>query len=187
MLYNSKVMNEDKTALIFIILAIFVITGGIIGGLYVLNSNKDSKINNNMDNQNQTVNQSNSSSQVPFPSKTYEKNEGLFTELGKEDVVVGTGKEVKDGDTIVVNYTGKLPDGTMFDSSLNPGREPFEFTIGQGRVIEAWEQGFIGMREGGKRVLNVPTMLGYGPYGAGGVIKPNYDLVFEVELIKINN
>ena len=98
----------------------------------------------------------------------------------------GTGEGSKVGDNISVNYTGTLLDGTKFDSSLNPGREPFEYTLGQNRVIQGWEIGLLNMKVGEKRKLTIPPELGYGASGAGGVIPPNATLIFEVEMLKIN-
>jgi FKBP-type peptidyl-prolyl cis-trans isomerase len=107
------------------------------------------------------------------------------TGLKIEDTVVGTGAEAKPGDTVTVHYTGYLTDGTKFDSSLDSG-QPFQFTIGQGRVIPGWEQGIPGMKVGGKRKLTIPPELGYGAQGAGSDIPPNATLVFEVELLAVN-
>jgi FKBP-type peptidyl-prolyl cis-trans isomerase len=87
------------------------------------------------------------------------------TELKIEDLVVGTGAEAVSGKLISVNYTGTLTDGTKFDSSLNPGRTPFEFTLGAGDVIQGWDMGFAGMKIGGKRKLTIPSDLGYGLLG----------------------
>lgn len=98
------------------------------------------------------------------------------------DTVVGEGKEAQPGMRIVVHYTGKLEDGTVFDSSVTRG-QPFSFVLGEGRVIAGWEQGFAGMKVGGKRTLTIPPHLGYGERGAGGVIPPNATLVFDVELL----
>jgi peptidylprolyl isomerase len=106
------------------------------------------------------------------------------TELKIEDLVVGTGAEAKDGDTLSVHYTGWLENGTKFDSSLDSG-QPIEFVLGKGKVIPGWEQGLKGMKVGGKRRLTVPSSLGYGPYGAGDTIPPNATLIFEVELLAI--
>lgn len=95
---------------------------------------------------------------------------------------------VVSGDTISVNYTGKLVDGTVFDSNVLPEKghvEPFVFTIGEGRVIQGWEEGFIGMKVGEKRTLTIPPEKGYGAAGAGGLIPPNATLIFEVELLEI--
>ena len=101
-----------------------------------------------------------------------------------EDVVEGSGQAVEPGDTIVVHYTGTLEDGTKFDSSLDRN-EPFAVQIGVGQVIPGWDQGIVGMKVGGKRLLTIPPDLAYGSRGAGGVIPPNATLIFEVELLEI--
>lgn len=101
------------------------------------------------------------------------------------DKKMGSGEPVKELDRLTVHYTGKLEDGTTFDSSKNPGREPFRFTIGAGQVIPGWEKGLLGMMVGGQRVLTIPPELAYGEQGAGDVIPPNATLVFEVELLNI--
>ena len=106
------------------------------------------------------------------------------TELQIKDTVVGTGAEAKAGDTVTVNYTGWLEDGTKFDSSLDSG-QPFQFPLGAGMVIKGWDQGVAGMKVGGKRELIIPPSLGYGAEGAGGVIPPNATLKFEVELLDV--
>jgi FKBP-type peptidyl-prolyl cis-trans isomerase len=105
-------------------------------------------------------------------------------ELKIEDLVVGTGEEAIAGKTISVHYTGTLTNGTKFDSSKDRG-EPFEFTLGAGQVIKGWDQGFAGMKIGGQRKLTIPSSLGYGEQGAGGVIPPNATLIFEVELLGV--
>jgi FKBP-type peptidyl-prolyl cis-trans isomerase FkpA len=101
-----------------------------------------------------------------------------------EDIATGSGQEAKPGDTVVMHYTGTLLDGTKFDSSVDRG-QPFETQIGVGQVIQGWDQGVPGMKVGGKRKLTIPSALGYGATGAGGVIPPNAGLVFEVELLEI--
>lgn len=101
-----------------------------------------------------------------------------------EDLVVGTGTEATTGSTITVNYKGTLLDGTQFDSSYERG-VPFTFTLGAGEVIAGWDQGFSGMKVGGKRKLAIPSSLGYGAAGAGSEIPPNSTLVFEVELLEV--
>ena len=102
-----------------------------------------------------------------------------------ENLISGDGKEAKDYNKVVVNYTGTLQDGSIFDSSLNPGRDPFSFTLGVGSVIKGWDQGVKDMKVGGKRKLTIPPELGYGDRGAGDVIPPGATLIFEVELLEI--
>ena len=102
-----------------------------------------------------------------------------------EDIIIGEGEEAKDFNKVIVNYTGKLEDGSIFDSSLKPGRSPFTFTLGSGSVIKGWDLGVKGMKVGGKRKLTIPSELGYGSRGAGGVIPPDATLIFEVELIEV--
>jgi FKBP-type peptidyl-prolyl cis-trans isomerase FkpA len=98
------------------------------------------------------------------------------------DIVAGTGAIAETGQKASVHYTGWLKNGRKFDSSLDRN-EPFEFTLGAGMVIRGWDEGVAGMKVGGKRRLEIPPALGYGNRGAGAVIPPNADLVFEVELL----
>ncbi|MDF7675211.1 FKBP-type peptidyl-prolyl cis-trans isomerase [Neisseriaceae bacterium ESL0693] len=102
-----------------------------------------------------------------------------------EDIQTGTGKEAAKGQEITVHYTGWLEDGTVFDSSVSR-KQPLSFTLGVGMVIAGWDQGFDGMKEGGKRKLTIPPQLAYGKRGAGGVIPPDATLIFEVELLKVD-
>lgn len=101
------------------------------------------------------------------------------------DNVVGEGLEAEKFDILTVHYTGKLEDGTVFDSSKNPGRDPFRFTVGLGQVIRGWDEGFVGMKIGGTRTLTIPPEMGYGVRGSGDVIPPNATLIFEVELLEV--
>jgi hypothetical protein len=95
----------------------------------------------------------------------------------------GDGPVAANGDMIRVHYTGRLPDGTSFDTSS--GGEPFAFVLGAGSVIRGWDLGLEGMHVGGRRILVVPPHLGYGSRGMGGVIAPDATLVFEVELVEV--
>ena len=108
------------------------------------------------------------------------------TKLGTEDETPGKGREAKTGDTVHVQYTGTLMNGTKFDSSYDHGGEPFKFTLGKGEVIKGWDQGVVGMKVGGKRKLTIPPELGYGANGSPPKIPPNAGLVFEVELVSID-
>jgi FKBP-type peptidyl-prolyl cis-trans isomerase FkpA len=104
--------------------------------------------------------------------------------LQYDDLATGSGNAARSGQFVTVHYTGWLTDGTKFDSSLDRG-DPFSFALGQGQVIAGWDEGVEGMKIGGKRKLTIPPELGYGQWGAGGVIPPNATLVFEVELLGV--
>jgi len=100
------------------------------------------------------------------------------------EITVGTGPAVKSGDKIQVQYTGWLQsNGLMFDTSRQPGRGPFDLTLGAGSVIKGWEEGIPGMHVGGKRRLVIPPDLAYGPSGQPPTIPPNAVLVFDVEVV----
>lgn len=114
-----------------------------------------------------------------------EEGDTMTGELIIEDIVIGDGAEAKSMDNVTVHYTGKLTDGIIFDSSKNPNRDPFSFTIGIGVVIKGWDEGVPGMKIGGTRRLTIPPNLGYGSQGAGGVIPPNATLIFDIELLEI--
>lgn len=116
---------------------------------------------------------------------------GGVTELELIDALVGSGAEARAGQSVTVHYSGWLYDetaadkkGSKFDSSVDRG-EPFEFSLGAGRVIKGWDQGVAGMKVGGKRTLIIPPSFGYGERGAGGAIPGGASLVFEVELLDV--
>ncbi len=117
------------------------------------------------------------------------KVETTSSGLKIEDHNVGTGAEATPGHSVSVHYTGWLnvgadTKGKKFDSSVDRG-EPFSFKLGAGMVIKGWDEGVKGMKVGGKRTLYIPAALGYGARGAGGVIPPNADLIFDVELLGV--
>ncbi|OZB33691.1 MAG: peptidylprolyl isomerase [Ferrovum sp. 34-44-207] len=108
------------------------------------------------------------------------------------DHLIGTGATAKSGQQVSVHYTGWLYDanakdhkGQKFDSSVDRN-QPFQFILGAGQVIKGWDEGVAGMKVGGKRTLIIPSHLGYGSRGAGGVIPPNAKLMFDVELLEVN-
>jgi peptidylprolyl isomerase len=106
-------------------------------------------------------------------------------ELEIEDLAEGSGAEAASGTRVTVHYVGvSWSTGQEFDSSWSRN-EPFSFGLGAGQVIQGWDRGVAGMREGGRRRLTIPAHLGYGAAGAGGVIAPNETLVFVVDLVKV--
>ena len=120
------------------------------------------------------------------PSHTTKAIQKMMTTSGVayQDTVVGTGATAIAGQTVTVNYTGWLTNGTKFDSSKDRN-QPFTFRLGAGEVIPGWDEGIDGMKVGGIRKLTIPPQMGYGARGAGGVIPPNATLVFEVELLSV--
>jgi len=109
-----------------------------------------------------------------------------ITESGLGYIMVkeGSGVQAENGKTVSVHYTGKLTDGTKFDSSLDRN-QPIEFVLGQGRVIKGWDEGISYLKVGGKATFIIPSDLAYGERGAGGVIPPNATLIFDVELVDV--
>ena len=130
-------------------------------------------------------NTNNTTTTAPQPTasgKTITTMDGLQV----TDTTVGTGTVAQVGDYVTVNYTGTLDDGTVFDSSLKPGRTPFGFLLGAGQVIKGLDEGVVGMKIGGTRELVIPPSLGYGSQGAGTVIPPNATLHFTVTLLSVS-
>lgn len=111
-------------------------------------------------------------------------SKGNVEKLLIDDITLGTGDEVVAGDSITVNYIGALQSGQQFDNSYTKGT-PFTFTVGAGKVIKGWDEGVLGMKKGGQRILVIPSSLGYGKTGYGP-IPADATLVFTVELLSIN-
>ena len=118
---------------------------------------------------------------LPFERKTKMSEELLI-----KDTLEGEGIEAAKGHRVSVHYEGRLEDGTVFDSSFKRN-QPIEFVLGKGHVIQGWDLGLLGLRVGGKRTLTIPPHLGYGAQGAGRVIPPNAVLIFDVELVQIED
>lgn len=141
----------------------------------------DTSANLTVDNTQLIAVNTNSESEQPGSNKVVTTPSGLkYIELTE-----GTGAMPKNGQTVLVHYTGTLEDGEKFDSSRDRNR-PFSFKLGTGQVIKGWDEGLATMRVGGRRQLIIPPELGYGSRGAGGVIPPNATLIFDVELLRIS-
>ena len=173
-----------KRILIVTIIIVIAITGFVLSRDMTSaptngnSANVQSEINN--------ITNSNGNQAQPAANNNVNNNNNQTMQLEIKTTQEGTGdRVVKSGDTISVLYTGKLTDGTVFDSTANRGNQPFTFTVGQGQVIQGWEQGFIGAKVGEKRTLTIPANLGYGAAGAPGAIPPNATLIFDVELVSI--
>jgi FKBP-type peptidyl-prolyl cis-trans isomerase len=117
---------------------------------------------------------------------SFENGGNMKTASGLEyvETQAGTGAQAQDGRNVSVHYTGRLQDGTVFDSSVSRG-VPITFKLGVGQVIKGWDEGIALMKVGSKAQLIIPPDLGYGASGAGGVIPPNATLIFDVELIDV--
>jgi FKBP-type peptidyl-prolyl cis-trans isomerase len=124
--------------------------------------------------------------QKEYPGEHTDNDEVLSpTGLRYITLAEGEGEEAHDGMTVSVHYTGYLMDGKKFDSSYDRD-EPIRFVLGSGRVIRGWEEGLMGMKVNEKRKLIIPPQLGYGERGVPGVIPPQADLVFDVQLVSVS-
>lgn len=123
--------------------------------------------------------------QQQYPGEQTAMNE-MTTRSGLKyiDMVVGDGETPQAGESVTVHYTGYLANGEKFDSSVDRG-QPFQFVLGVGKVIKGWDEGVATMKVGGKRMLIIPAQLGYGSRGAGTVIPPDAELIFDVELLGV--
>jgi FKBP-type peptidyl-prolyl cis-trans isomerase len=171
---NQQPMPAKKTWMVWAGAVVIILV--CIGGYYAFMQKPAPATDQTQSTQENSNSQTNNTNQ-----NTMDNTQGLKIETLKE----GSGVGAKTGDTVTVNYTGKLTDGTVFDSSLNSGRTPFQFTLGQNRVIQGWEQGVLGMKVGEKRKLTIPPELGYGSQDYGP-IPGNSTLTFEIDLLKIN-
>ena len=161
-----------------------LITIVVIGGIFIYSKYGKSFMDNqnSQDTQSQLSQNLQGSTGSPI-STSSSASVNNATELITEDVVIGTGDEAKQGDSVSVHYTGTFTDGNKFDSSVDRGT-PFNFTLGAGNVIKGWDLGVVGMKVGGKRKLTIPPSLAYGDQ-ATGPIPANSTLIFEVELLEI--
>lgn len=173
----------------YLLVTIFLIILVLVGAYFIFKI-PSPEINQPLQDSPDSVNIDSSSSETlgaevsPPPEASSTANANMNTDkLIIEDEVVGTGVEAVAGKKVTVNYLGTLTNGTKFDSSYDRNT-PFTFSLGAGEVIAGWDQGFTGMKIGGKRKLTIPPSLGYGSADMGA-IPPNSTLVFEVELLKV--
>ncbi len=175
----SRFTMSNKTKIVIYLIVISLV---LIGGIYFLfqlfQGDKD-KIEGIDFNREDTKEESNNS------EENTQAMEIDRTKITAQILREGTGQVAKNGDKITAHYTGYLEDGTKFDSSLDRG-QPFSFDLGAGQVIQGWDLGINGMKVGEVRRLIIPPQFGYGESGASGVIPPNALLIFEVELLGIN-
>jgi FKBP-type peptidyl-prolyl cis-trans isomerase FkpA len=146
---------------VLVVVGSVVVIALIVGGVIMLTNNNGSK-----------------------PAASPSPSASQATSLGIKDTTVGTGAEAVAGKSVTVNYTGKLTNGTVFDSSYSRN-QPFTFTLGAGQVIKGWDEGVVGMKVGGTRELTIPPSLGYGNQAAGS-IPPNSTLIFTIQLVSVN-
>ena len=124
-------------------------------------------------------------SAASYPGEaTSQQPESTASGLKYIDMMMGNGAMPQAGNQVTVHYSGYLTNGQKFDSSLDHN-QPLTFTIGMGQVIKGWDEGVATMKVGGKRKLIIPAELGYGSRGASGVIPPDAELIFDVELLEV--
>ena len=166
-------MKITPTGIAITLALVVVATFFIFPGLFPFRSSSPSN-----DSQAQVITNTQTASTMPTEP---------VTELTMRDDVVGTGATAAAGDSVTVNYVGALTNGTVFDASASHQEtvNGFTFNLGAGQVIKGWDQGIVGMKEGGKRTLVIPASLAYGSQAVGDVIPANSTLIFEVELLKV--
>jgi FKBP-type peptidyl-prolyl cis-trans isomerase len=156
-----------------VIIGVLAVSVALLSGAWYINASRESQVGAAAD---ATSGNSDTTSM---------QDQEARSKLNIVDTVVGTGKEAQSGSVVFVHYTGKLQDGTIFDSSI-PRGEPFSFQLGVGQVIQGWELGITGMKVGGKRTLTIPPELGYGTQAVGS-IPSNSTLIFDVELLDVKD
>lgn len=168
-----------------IILAIIVLVVVVVG-FYLLSKIANDDVIDGINLDSETTESDNSSNAQDAPEVNLEEQTNFVVgdELRAEILKEGSGEGAKSGDTVSVHYVGVLEDRTKFDSSLDRG-QPFSFSLGAGQVIRGWDLGVVGMKVGEIRRLYIPSEFGYGEQGAGNLILPNANLVFDVELLGI--
>ena len=171
----SKGRKAERIFIITIVIA-FIISSLSVTGLVLWDLSQNKKTDTAQDTEELQK-------QLEQLQKQQEAQKGA--KVDKTDIKVGDGAEAVSGKKVTVNYVGTLKsDGKKFDSSYDRD-EPFSFTLGAGEVIQGWDQGVAGMKVGGKRKLVIPAVLAYGEASPSPDIPPNSDLVFEVELLKV--
>jgi FKBP-type peptidyl-prolyl cis-trans isomerase len=175
-----------------ILIAMFVVVGAVIiaGGAWYVNSG--ALTNNSGATNTQTAEASSADTAQTAGTQTADTQtnssttKSMDTNLKIVDTTVGTGAVAENGETVTVNYVGKLDDGSTFDSSFSRNK-PFDFVLGAGRVIKGWDLGVLGMKVGGTRELTIPSDLGYGANGYPPVIPGNATLHFTVTLLAVSS
>jgi FKBP-type peptidyl-prolyl cis-trans isomerase len=165
---------------------IFACIGIMALALFLLRIDSQTELLSSIDSETQAAKVITASEDADVLKKTLSNSlsaSGKVQDLIIDDVVLGEGDAVVEGDTIVVHYIGTLENGQQFDNSYIKGT-PYTVTVGAGTVIKGWDQGLLGMKKGGQRILVIPAELAYGNK-AVGPIPANSTLVFSVELIEI--
>lgn len=181
-------MREIWISVVVVVFCVLILIGSSLIG----DNNQSEAIASEEENQGTLTTKTTNSSLLAQQINSNQENinmnldKAVTTDSGLKyiDIVEGEGVSPEKGQTVTVHYTGTLEDGTKFDSSRDRNR-PFSFKIGVGQVIKGWDEGVMSMKVGGQRTLIIPSDLGYGARGAGGVIPPNATLIFDVELLGV--
>ena len=172
-------MENKKNMNIILAIVICLAVAGVL--IFISIRNKTSMTSN-------VVNNTNSETPIDVSKITATNPEKTEAPAASPENTTQTGEIAKTGDTVAMNYTGRLADGTVFDSNVDPKFnhvQPFEFKLGSGQVIAGWDKGIIGMKVGEKKTLVIPPADGYGAAGHPPVIPQNATLTFDVQLLAI--